>query len=77
MVVGQGMRVAGAGAAAGVIGALATSRAMSSILYGVGPADPVTFAVALIVLGGAALVASFVPAHRATRIDPLTALRDE
>jgi ABC-type antimicrobial peptide transport system permease subunit len=77
MIVGQGMRVAGAGAAVGVIGALATSRAMATILYGVGPADPATFAVALIVLGGAALVASFVPAHRATRIDPLTALRGE
>jgi predicted permease len=77
LVVGQGMRVAGGGAAVGVIGALATSRAMSTILYGVGPADPLTFAVALVVLGGVALAASYIPAQRATRIDPLTALRAE
>ncbi len=77
LIVGQGMRVALAGTVAGLGGALAASRAMSTILYGVGPADPVAFAVALIVLGAAALVATLVPAHRATRIDPLTALRTE
>jgi len=77
LVVGQGMRVAGGGAAVGVIGALATSRAMSTILYGVGPADPATFAVALIVLGGVALAASCIPARRATRIDPTESLRSE
>ncbi|MBZ5555861.1 MAG: ABC transporter permease [Acidobacteriia bacterium] len=77
MIVGQGMRVAGAGAAVGVIGALATSRAMSTILYGVGPADPATFAVALIVLGGVALAACFVPAQRATQINPIDTLRSE
>jgi predicted permease len=77
MVVGQGMKVACGGAVAGIAGAVAASRAMSTILYGVGPADPLTFTVALAVLIGVALAASFVPAYRATRINPIDTLRGD
>jgi putative ABC transport system permease protein len=66
-----------AGMAAGCIGALALTRVLSTLLFRVSPADPLTFAAVAAILAGAALLASFVPAHRATRIDPVTALRDE
>ncbi|HYL76900.1 MAG TPA: ABC transporter permease [Bryobacteraceae bacterium] len=65
------------GMAAGCIGALALTRLISSLLFRVSPADPLTFAAAAVVLAGVALLASFVPAHRAIRVDPVTALRDE
>lgn len=77
LVVGQGLRLAWMGVAVGMALAIATTGAMSSILYGVAPRDP-------IVLGGVALIllivaaaASLVPARRATRIDPLTAFKAE
>jgi putative ABC transport system permease protein len=75
MVLGQAMVRVGAGAAIGLIGALALTRLMSSLLFGVRPTDPLTFGVVAIVLVGAALLASYVPARRATRIDPMSALR--
>jgi predicted permease len=75
MVLGQAMLRVGAGAAVGLAGALALTRLMSSLLYGVRPTDPLTFGVVAIVLIGAALLASYVPARRATRIDPMVALR--
>ena len=77
LVVRQGMRVALAGAAAGLAGALLLTRLMSSLLYGVGSTDPVTFVLVTLTLMSVALVASYVPARRATRIDPLVALRHE
>jgi putative ABC transport system permease protein len=77
MVVGQGMTVALAGAAAGLVGALALTRLMSGLLYGVGASDPATYVAVGLVLGAVALAASYVPARRATRIDPLRALRCE
>ena len=77
MVIGQGMLLTIAGITLGVLGALALSRVMSSLLYEVNAADPLTFVVIAAVLTGVALAASFVPAFRATRVDPLTALRYE
>ena len=77
MVVGQGMRLAGAGAAAGLVASLVFSRMLESQLFAVSPFDPLTFAATALALLGAAVVASLIPALRATRIDPLEALRYE
>ena len=66
-----------AGTAAGVGGALLLSQFMSRLLYGVRPNDPITFAVVAVVLSLAALFATLVPARRAIRIEPMTALRNE
>ncbi|HMF75707.1 MAG TPA: FtsX-like permease family protein, partial [Bryobacteraceae bacterium] len=77
MVVRQGMLQALTGGAAGVAGALLLSKLMAKMLYGVRPADPATFGGVAIVLGLAALFAVCVPARRATRIEPVVALRNE
>ena len=77
MVVGQGMAMALAGAAAGLAGALLLTRLMSSLLYGVTPSDPATYAATTAALLLVALAASYVPARRAARIDPIRALRAE
>ena len=77
MVVREGMSVALTGAAIGVVGALLLTRSMSGFLYGVRPADPLTFVGVSLVLTGAALVATYLPARRASRTDPLLALRAE
>ena len=77
MVVRQGMMQALAGTAAGFVGALLLSKLMSRMLYGVRPNDPVTFAGVAMVLGVVALLASCVPARKATRIEPTVALRSE
>ncbi len=75
MVVRQGMTLAVTGIVVGVLAGLALGRAASGLLYNVGAVDPVTFVVIPLMLGVVALVATLVPAHRATRIDPLLALR--
>ena len=77
LVVRQGMRVALIGAAAGLVGALLLTRLMSSLLYGVRSTDPATFLLVTLGLTAVALVASYIPARRATRIDPIVALRHE
>ncbi len=77
LVVRQGMRVALAGAAAGLLGALLLTRLMSTLLYGVRSTDPATFVAVTFVLTGVAVVASYIPARRAARIDPLVALRHD
>jgi ABC-type antimicrobial peptide transport system permease subunit len=77
MVVGQGLRLAGIGVAIGVVGALAVTRLMSSMLFGVKASDPVAFAGAAAVLLAVAAVASWAPARRASRVDPVVALRAE
>jgi putative ABC transport system permease protein len=76
-IVRQGMTLALIGATAGVSAAFALTRLMGRLLYGVGPADPVTFAVVTAGLVGVGLAASYLPARRATRVDPLTALRSD
>jgi predicted permease len=73
----RGLATAGAGIVLGVAGALAATRALSSLLFGVRPADPATFAAVCCVLSLVALVASYIPARRATRLDPMAALRHE
>ncbi len=75
LVVGQGMGLAAAGMIAGLAGAFLVTRVMQSVLFEVGVTDPSTFALVVIVLLGVAFVASWLPARRATRIEPVTALR--
>jgi len=76
LVLRQGMRLAILGSALGVIGAAIASHWMAGLLYGVKPSDPLTFAAVAFALIGTALFASFLPALRATKVDPMIALRD-
>jgi predicted permease len=69
------MRSVGAGVLAGGVGALLGGRVLQSSLFGIGPLDPVAFAGAALLLAAVALVAAYLPARRATRVDPLSALR--
>jgi ABC-type antimicrobial peptide transport system permease subunit len=73
----RGLKIGTIGVALGVAGALALSRLMSTLLYGVSPADPFTFAMVSMMMALIVLVACFVPAQRATRVDPMVALRYE
>jgi ABC-type antimicrobial peptide transport system permease subunit len=75
LVLGQGMRVAVVGLGIGVVGALALTRLMSSMLFGVDTTDPVTFVAVPFVLVLVAIAACLVPARRATRVDPIRVLR--
>ena len=77
LVVGQGMRPILAGIAAGIAGAIGVTRFISNLLFGVAPLDPLTFGVAIVLLTAVGLAACWIPARRATRVDPLTALRAE
>jgi len=75
LVVGEGTKLAAVGIAIGIAGALVASRALGALLFGVSASDPATFAIAGVSLAAAALVASYVPARRASRIDPVALLR--
>jgi predicted permease len=77
MVLRQGMSLAAVGIAAGLAGALALTRVMSSLLYGVSATDALTFSLVAMLLAAIAAVAVYVPARRATTVDPMVALREE
>ena len=77
MVVGRGIVLTLVAIAIGVAGAAALTRTMATLLFGVEPLDPVTFMAAAAVLGAVALLASYLPARRAARVDPVVALADE
>jgi putative ABC transport system permease protein len=77
LVVLHGLKIGILGIIFGVAGALALSRVMSSLLYGVSSTDPATFALVAVMVGVVVLFASLVPARRATRVDPMVALRYE
>jgi ABC-type antimicrobial peptide transport system permease subunit len=73
----EALRVAALGTAVGLVAALPAARLLRSQLFGVGPGDPATFVLVALVLVAVAVVAAFAPARRATRVDPMVALRAE
>jgi ABC-type lipoprotein release transport system permease subunit len=77
MVLGQGARLAAVGAAAGLAAASVATSALRALLFEVSPTDPATFAVAAALVIGAAVAACWAPARRATRVQPVEALRSE
>jgi ABC-type antimicrobial peptide transport system permease subunit len=77
MVIGQGIKLACAGVIVGLFGAYGAARFVRTVLYNVTPTDPVSFSGVTVFLIAVAALASYVPARRATAVDPLTALRAE
>ena len=77
LVVGEGFRMAAAGVVVGVIAALALSRLLASLLFGVTTTDPLIFSISAAVLTSVALLACYIPARRAAKVDPVVALRCE
>jgi putative ABC transport system permease protein len=77
LIVGEGLRLSVAGMIVGFAGALAITRVMTSMLVGVNATDPITFAAIAVLFSAIAMLASWVPARRASRLDPMAAIRDE
>jgi putative ABC transport system permease protein len=77
LIIRQGLALALIGVALGLAGALALTRVIRNLLFEVSATDPATFAGIALLLLGVAFIASFIPARRATKVDPLTALRHE
>jgi putative ABC transport system permease protein len=75
LVIGQGLMLVVGGVAVGIAGALVLTRLLSTLLFGIRPTDPLAFAAAPILLILTAIVASYLPARRASRVDPGVALR--
>jgi len=77
LVLGEGARMAGLGILIGIVASFAITRLVSSLLFGIGATDPLTFSGVAVLLSLVALVATYIPAGRAMRVDPVTALRYE
>ena len=77
LVIGEGLRLTAVGLGAGVLMALAASRAISALLYGIAPTDGATFATVIGTLAAVAVMASYLPARRAMRVNPIETLRSE
>jgi putative ABC transport system permease protein len=77
MILKQGMVVTSAGLAIGIAASLALTRVMKGLLFGVSATDPATFATIALLLAGVALGACYLPARKATKVDPMIALRQE
>jgi len=77
MLMRQGMIMAAAGTLVGIAGALALTRVIAGLLFGVGATDPITFTAIPLLLAAVAVAACYIPARRATRVDPMRALRSE
>ena len=77
MILTEGLALAAAGTLAGLLISAASMRLMRSLLYGISPIDPLTYAAVATFLTAVALLASYVPARRATKVDPMVALRSE
>jgi putative ABC transport system permease protein len=77
MILGQGLRTVLIGVVIGLAGSLAVTRAIQSLLFGVTPSDPLTLAAVMLLLVVVALLACYIPARRAAKVDPMVALRYE
>ena len=77
LILGQGARLAVTGVVAGVVGALLLRRLVANLLYGVGSADPLIFSTVPVVIVAVVLLACYLPAYRASKVDPMVALRSE
>jgi ABC-type antimicrobial peptide transport system permease subunit len=77
MVAGRALTLAGIGVAAGALGCVALRHVLASVVFGIGPNDPATLVGAIAVLLAVALAAAWIPARRATRVDPMAALRED
>jgi ABC-type antimicrobial peptide transport system permease subunit len=75
MILREGLLLVAAGVGTGLAGSLVLARSIRSLLFEIGPGDPMTLSAVALLLGGIALVACYIPARRATRIDPMLALR--